>query len=150
MLFSPFERLVAMRYLRAKRQEGFISVISWFSLIGIALGVATLIVVMSVMNGFRQELFQRVVGLNGHMNLYAMQGTLDDYRPYLDRLSKVPEVASIAPMVEGQALITYNGLASGAYVRGLSAEAIRCTTSPFCLLTRTTAKRSSGRKLSRI
>jgi lipoprotein-releasing system permease protein len=125
MIFSPFERLVAMRYLRAKRQEGFISVISWFSLIGIALGVATLIVVMSVMNGFRQELFQRVVGLNGHMNLYAMQGTLEDYQPYLDRLSKVPEVTSIAPMVEGQALITYNGMASGAFVRGMSAEAIR-------------------------
>jgi len=76
MLFSPFERMVAMRYLRARRQEGFISVIGWFSLIGIALGVGTLIVVMSVMNGFRQELFQRVMGLNGHMNVYAMQGPI--------------------------------------------------------------------------
>src|SRR6202046_4196630 len=74
MIFSPFERMMAMRYLRARRQEGFISVIGWFSLIGIALGVATLIVVMSVMNGFRAELFQRVLGLNGHFNIYAMEG----------------------------------------------------------------------------
>ncbi len=82
MLFSPFERMVAMRYLRARRQEGFISVIGWFSLIGIMLGVATLIVVMSVMNGFRVELFQRVLGLNGHLNVYALQGPLTDYQPH--------------------------------------------------------------------
>jgi len=125
MLFSPFERLVAMRYLRARRQEGFISVISWFSLIGIALGVATLIVVMSVMNGFRQELFQRVIGLNGHMNLYAMQGPIDNYQPLLDHMSKVPDVLSIAPTVEAQALITHQGAASGAFVRGLTQEAIK-------------------------
>ena len=125
MIFSPFERLVAMRYLRARRQEGFISVISWFSLIGIALGVATLIVVMSVMNGFRQELFQRVIGLNGHMNLYAMQGPLDTYQPLIDRIAKVPDVLALAPTVEAQALITHEGAASGAYVRGMSAEAIR-------------------------
>jgi lipoprotein-releasing system permease protein len=124
-MFSPFEILVAMRYLRAKRQEGFISVITWFSLIGIALGVATLIVVMSVMNGFREELFQRVLGLNGHLNLYAMQGPIDDYKPLLDRIAKVPDVVAVAPTVEAQALITYNGTASGAYVRGLTAEAIK-------------------------
>jgi len=125
MFFSPFERLVSFRYLRARRQEGFISVISWFSLIGIALGVATLIVVMSVMNGFRQELFQRVIGLNGHMNLYAMQGTLEDYQPLLDKLRTIPQVTGVAPTVEAQALITRDGAASGAYVRGLSPEAIR-------------------------
>ncbi|MDD3370945.1 MAG: lipoprotein-releasing ABC transporter permease subunit [Alphaproteobacteria bacterium] len=125
MLFTPFERLIAMRYLRAKRQEGFISVITWFSLIGIALGVATLIVVMSVMNGFRQELFQRVIGLNGHMNVYAMQGAVDAYQPLVERLSKVKGVTEVAPTVEAQALITHEGTASGAYVRGLSPEAIR-------------------------
>jgi lipoprotein-releasing system permease protein len=125
MLFSAFERFVAMRYLRARRQEGFISVISWFSLIGIALGVATLIVVMSVMNGFRQELFQRVIGLNGHLNVYAMQGTLEDYQSIVDKVLKVPDVTGAAPVVEGQALITSNGTASGAFVRGLTADAIR-------------------------
>ncbi|MDD4616257.1 MAG: lipoprotein-releasing ABC transporter permease subunit [Alphaproteobacteria bacterium] len=125
MLFSPFERLVAMRYLRSKRQEGFISVITWFSLIGIMLGVATLIVVMSVMNGFRQELFQRVIGLNGHMNVYAMQGPLDTYQPLVDRIAKVPGVTGVAPTVEAQALISVNNSASGAYIRGMTQEAIK-------------------------
>src|ERR1700723_1454934 len=91
MIFSPFERTVAMRYLRARRQEGFFSVISWFSLIGIGLGVATLIVVMSVMNGFRVELFQRVLGLNGHFNIYAMEGgALINYQPVVGRIQKLP------------------------------------------------------------
>ncbi|MDR3449275.1 MAG: lipoprotein-releasing ABC transporter permease subunit [Alphaproteobacteria bacterium] len=125
MLFSPFERMVAMRYLRARRQEGFISVIGWFSLIGIALGVATLIVVMSVMNGFRQELFQRVIGLNGHMNVYAMQGSLDPYQPLVDKILKVQDVTGAAPVVEAQALITHEGSASGAFVRGLPVETLR-------------------------
>ena len=93
-------------------------------MIGIALGVATLIVVMSVMNGFRQDLFQRVIGLNGHMNVYAMQGTLDDYQPLLDAVRKVPDVTGASPTVEAQALITHDGVASGAYVRGLSRESI--------------------------
>jgi len=76
MIFGAFERMVAMRYLRARRQEGFISVIAGFSLLGIGLGVATLIIVMAVMNGFRSELLGRVLGLNGHMNVYALQGPL--------------------------------------------------------------------------
>lgn len=124
MLFSPFERMVAMRYLRARRQEGFISVIGWFSLIGIALGVATLIVVMSVMNGFRQELFQRVMGLNGHMNIYTFQGPLTDYRGMEDAIRHVADVVDVAPTVEGQALITRDGAASGAYVRGMDKDAL--------------------------
>src|ERR1700760_3745477 len=105
MIFSAFERMVAMRYLRARRQEGFISVIGWFSLIGIALGVATLIVVMSVMNGFRQELFQRVIGLNGHMNIYAEAGPLYDYQPLQARIQQIADVVDVSPTVEGQALI---------------------------------------------
>ncbi|MGE3624467.1 MAG: lipoprotein-releasing ABC transporter permease subunit [Bdellovibrionales bacterium] len=126
MIFSPFERLVAMRYLRARRQEGFISVISWFSLIGIGLGVATLIVVMSVMNGFRIELFQRVLGLNGHFNIYAMEGgQLTNYQPLLNRLRAVPGIQDAAPTIEGQALVTQNGAASGVMVRGVTPEAFR-------------------------
>lgn len=124
-IFSPFERMVAMRYLRARRQEGFISVIGWFSLIGIGLGVATLIVVMSVMNGFRHDLFQRVIGLNGHMNIYAMQGALSDFEPVLERVSHVKDVVSISPTVEAQALVTKDGVASGVYVRGVVEGAIR-------------------------
>ena len=73
-MFGPFERMLAMRYLRARRQEGFISVIAAFSLLGIGLGVATLIIVMAVMNGFRAELLGRILGLNGHMTIYSQGG----------------------------------------------------------------------------
>jgi len=125
MIFSPLERMIAMRYLRARRQEGFISVISWFSLIGIGLGVATLIVVMSVMNGFREELFSRVLGLNGHLNIYAMQGSLYDYDPMVERLRKVPGVTDVSPTVEAQALVTKDGVASGVFVRGVVPDAFR-------------------------
>ncbi|HUY68095.1 MAG TPA: lipoprotein-releasing ABC transporter permease subunit [Alphaproteobacteria bacterium] len=125
MIFSPFERMVAMRYLRAKRQEGFVSVIAWFSLIGIAIGVATLIVVMSVMNGFRHDLFQRILGLNGHINVYAMDGNLVNYQPVLERIEKVPGVLSVSPTVEAQALVAKNGAANGVYVRGVAPEAFR-------------------------
>jgi lipoprotein-releasing system permease protein len=122
MIFSPFERMVAMRYLRARRQEGFISVISWFSLLGIGLGVATLIVVMAVMNGFREELFARVLGLNGHMNVYAQDGMLFDTQPLIGKLKTVPGVLEVSPNVEGQTLITKDGAASGALVRGVDPE----------------------------
>ena len=122
MIFSPFERLVAMRYLRARRKEGFISVISWFSLPGIALGVATLIIVMAVMNGFRAELFSRVPGLNGHLSVFAQDGMLFDYEPLIQKLHNVPGVLEVSPIVEGQTLITKDGAASGALVRGVEPE----------------------------
>ncbi len=123
MIFSRFEWMMAGRYLRARRQEGFISVISWFSLLGIGLGVATLIVVMAVMNGFRVELLDRVMGLNGHINVYADEGgPLFDYNPLLEKLRAIPGVASAAPLVEGQTLVTQNGAASGAMLRGVDAD----------------------------
>lgn len=124
MIFSAFERMVAMRYLRAKRQEGFISVIGWFSLIGIMLGVGTLIVVMSVMNGFRHDLFQRVLGVNGHLNVYAEEGPITDYQPMLSRLKQVPGIVDISPSVEAQALVSKDGAASGVYVRGVLPDAM--------------------------
>ncbi len=119
-MFSAFERMVAMRYLRSRRQEGFISVIAWFSLLGIGLGVATLIIVMSVMNGFRQELFARIMGLNGHIGVYNLVGgPLKDFDEVTRRVRVVPGVVTAGPMIESQALITANGIASGAVVRGL-------------------------------
>jgi len=119
-LFSFFEWMVAMRYLRARRQEGFISVIAWFSLLGIALGVATLIIVMSVMNGFRQELLTRILGINGHLSVYAEIGDrLKDFDPIAERLAKVEGVTAVIPLVEGQVMATARGVAQGAVVRGL-------------------------------
>ena len=123
LFFSPFERMVAFRYLRARRSEGFISVISWFSLLGIGLGVATLIIVMAVMNGFRAELFDRVLGLNGHLNVYSIDGLpLTNYDSLVDRIKGAPGVLEVSPTVEGQALITASGAASGAMVRGVLPE----------------------------
>ena len=86
MIFGTFERMVAFRYLRARRQEGFISVIAIFSLLGIALGVATLIIVMAVMNGFRAELLGRILGFNGHISVYAAQGPMTDYDALAQKL----------------------------------------------------------------
>ncbi|MEM6810970.1 MAG: lipoprotein-releasing ABC transporter permease subunit [Pseudomonadota bacterium] len=121
-MFSPFERLMAGRYLRARKAEGFVSVIAGFSFLGILLGVATLIIVMSVMNGFRAELVNRILGLNGHLNVYALQGPLENYMSFVGKLENIDGVASVRPMIEGQVLITVNGVASGAMVRALERE----------------------------
>ncbi len=122
-MFSAFEWMMAMRYLRARRQEGFISVIAWFSLVGIALGVATLIIVMSVMNGFRQELLERILGINGHLSVYGpVSGQMTDYEPILDQLQDLDGVISVNALVEGQVMASANGIAKGAIVRGIRAE----------------------------
>lgn len=121
-MFSRFEWSVAMRYLRARRQEGFISVIAWFSLLGIALGVATLIIVMSVMNGFRHELLSRILGLNGHLGVYGQAVPLADFDAVAEAVRKVPGVVSATPIVEGQVMATARGVARGALVRGIRAE----------------------------
>lgn len=119
-MISKFERTVAWRYLRSKKAEGFVSVIAGFSFAGIMLGVATLIIVMSVMNGFRQELFSRILGLGGHMNAYSQSGELYDYMSLAGAIKSVPGVASVTPVIEGQTLLSYHSSASGVMVRGLS------------------------------
>ncbi|MDE1174076.1 MAG: lipoprotein-releasing ABC transporter permease subunit [Parvibaculaceae bacterium] len=108
-----------MRYLRARRREGFISVIAGFSFLGIMLGVATLIIVMSVMNGFRTELLSRILGLNGHVVVRSQEGFIRNYDTLAASLMKIPGVVSAAPLVDGQAMITVNGLSGGALVRGI-------------------------------
>ena len=118
-MFSAFEWMVAMRYLRARRQEGFISVIAWFSLLGIALGVATLIIVMAVMNGFRQELLARILGINGHLSVYGEGRALYEFDALADVVRRTEGVVSVAPIIEGQVLATANGIARGAVVRGI-------------------------------
>ncbi|MSP49985.1 MAG: lipoprotein-releasing ABC transporter permease subunit [Alphaproteobacteria bacterium] len=120
--FGTFERMMATRYLRARRQEGFISVIAWFSLIGIALGVATLIIVMSVMNGFRHELITRIVGFNGHITIYSNAGPVPDYEDVTRSVRGIGGVTSAAPIIDGQVMATANGVASGALVRGVRSE----------------------------
>jgi lipoprotein-releasing system permease protein len=116
--FAPFEWMVALRYLRARRKEGFISVIAGFSFIGITLGVMTLIIVMAVMNGFRQELFDKMLGLNGHVVVHSL-GDFTDYDEVANRIRKVPGVKYALPLVEGQVLVSTALMSSGALVRGL-------------------------------
>ncbi|MBM3488859.1 MAG: lipoprotein-releasing ABC transporter permease subunit [Alphaproteobacteria bacterium] len=118
-MFRAYEWLIAVRYLRARRAEGFISVIAWFSLLGIALGVATLIIVMAVMNGFRAELLGRILALSGHVVVQAQGGRLADYDAVAARARQVPGVVLATPLIEGQAMAMANGQASGALVRGI-------------------------------
>jgi lipoprotein-releasing system permease protein len=117
--FAPFEWMLASRYLRARRKEGFISVIAGFSFIGIMLGVATLIIVMSVMNGFRKELFDKILGLNGHVLVRPLARDFNDYAEVAQRLKTVPEVRHAFPIVEGQALMSSNAASNGVFVRGV-------------------------------
>ena len=121
-MFSAFETMVAFRYLRARKVEGFVSFIAAFSFLGIMLGVATLIIVMSVMNGFRSELIGRILGLNGHLNVYVQGGPLVGYEELADKIAQVDGVVSVAPVVESQALVTVEGASSGAVVRGFTAQ----------------------------
>ena len=125
MIFGAFERMVAFRYLRARRQEGFVSVIAIFSLLGIALGVATLIIVMSVMNGFRADLIGRILGLNGHLGVYAQGATMADFDAVAAKVRAVPGVVSATPLVEGQVMATGEAGAAGALVRGIRPDDIR-------------------------
>ncbi len=118
--FSPVERMLAFRYMRARRAEGFISVIAWFSLAGITLGVATLIVVMSVMNGFRAELVGRILGLNGHVAVYSQQsGGIADYDNLALKITEISGVLAVTPQIEGQVMASQNRVSLGAVVRGV-------------------------------
>src|SRR5687768_17115999 len=118
--FAPYEWMLALRYLRARRQEGFISVIAAFSFLGIMLGVATLIIVMAVMNGFRKELLSKILGLNGHLLVQPLESPLTDYQAVAERLSAI---------VEGQALASSPFNAAGVLVRGIRGQDLNGLTS---------------------
>lgn len=126
-MFNAFERTVAARYLMSRKSDRFTSVIAGFSLVGIMLGVATLIIVMSVMGGFRQELLGRILGLNGHLGVYAAdRGNLRDFDAIAATIRRVPNVVSATPIVEGQVLLTGAGAtATGGLARGIRPEDLR-------------------------
>ena len=117
--FSPFEWMLSLRYLKARRKEGFISVIAGFSFLGIMLGVATLIIVMAVMNGFRKELLDKILGLNGHLLIQPLEKPLSDWEEVSGRIAKVPGIRLAAPIVEGQALASSPFNAGGVLIRGI-------------------------------
>jgi lipoprotein-releasing system permease protein len=123
--FASFEWLLAMRYLRARRKEGFISVIAGFSFAGILLGVATLIIVMAVMNGFRKELFAKILGLDGHVIAIRVDNAdFPDYNEYARKLEAAPTIKRAVPLIEGQVLASTAFMAVGAKVRGISADGL--------------------------
>jgi lipoprotein-releasing system permease protein len=122
MLLSPFERLIAFRYLRARRAEGFISLIAFFSLTGIALGVATLIVVLSVMRGVREEMISSIVGLEGHVSVVSTGHGIDDYDALAAKLRGLKDVKSAIPIVQGQVMASAHQVALGAMVSGIRAR----------------------------
>ena len=126
-MFGPFERMVAGRYLRARKGERFVSIIAIFSLVGIALGVATLIVVTSVMSGFQTELVNRILGANGHVTIEAYAGQkIDNYQALVGSIAKLANVASATPVLDGQALLTTSsGGSRGGLVRGMSQADLR-------------------------
>src|SRR5271167_4039731 len=127
--FAPFEWLLSGRYLRARRKEGFISVIAGFSFLGIMLGVATLIIVMAVMNGFRKELLDKILGLNGHLLVQPLESPLTDWKDVADRLSQVPGIRLAAPVVDGQGLGSSPFNAAGVFIRGIRADDLNNLTS---------------------
>jgi lipoprotein-releasing system permease protein len=126
--FAAFEWMIAWRYLRAKRKESFVSVIAGFSLVGIALGVATLIIVMAVMNGFRHELLSRILGLNGHVIVQSYGGELMNYDALAAKVRNVPGVARVAPIVDGQVMASSNGVTTGVLVRGMRQRDLKTQT----------------------
>src|SRR5256886_9719748 len=119
--FAPFEWMLSLRYLRSRRQEGFISVNAGFSFLGIMLGVATLIIVMAVMNGFRKELLDKILAINGHLLIQPLEQPLTDWEVVSERVSKIAGVTLAAPVVEGQALASSPFNASGVLVRAVRA-----------------------------
>jgi lipoprotein-releasing system permease protein len=120
--FAPFEWMLSLRYLRARRKEGFLSVIAGFSFLGIMLGVATLIIVLAVKNGFRKELLSKILGLNGHLLVQPLETPLTDWEVVSDRIGQVPGITLAAPLVEGQALASSPFSAAGVLVRGVRAR----------------------------
>ena len=145
MLFSKLEKKVAYRYMAAKKR-GFGSVVSWVSLIGIMLGVATLIVVMSVMGGFHDTLLSRIIGMNGHVVVYHQGGTISDYDFLIEKMRQNKTVAkyavSFVPIAEGQIMASFNGNNSGAILRGIRM--------PDLIAKTTTGTRIYGKSLDKV
>jgi lipoprotein-releasing system permease protein len=127
--FSQFEWLLSGRYLRARRKEGFISVIAGFSFLGIMLGVATLIIVMAVMNGFRKELLDKILGLNGHLLVQPLESPLTDWKDVAERISQVQGIRLAAPVMDGLGLGSSPSGAAGVFIRGMRADDLNNLTS---------------------
>jgi len=122
--FSYFEWKIAGRYLKSKKKDGVISIIAIFSLIGIILGVATLIIVLAVMNGFRSELLDKILGINGHITVQAYNGKLYDYHDYSNSIASLPGISNSIPIIDSQVMISSGDITNGALIKGVTREGI--------------------------
>ena len=127
MLLKPHESLIAQRYLKARGRESFIGVIIWFAMIGIALGVMTLVVVTSVMNGVREEMLKHFIGLSGHVHVYHASGEVPDMDSLLSQINTISQVKRAVPVIEGQVMITAKGIARGAQVKAYDLSKVEDT-----------------------
>ena len=125
MILSPYERMIARRYLLPGKGEGFIFLVASISLVAVMLGVAALIIVMSVMNGFRAELFDKIVGLNGHAVIQGYGGRLPEWREIMAAAQKTPGVTSATPLIEQPLMASNDGRVEGVITRGMRVEDIR-------------------------
>jgi len=125
MILSRYERMIARRYLLPGKGEAFIALVASISLVAVMLGVAALVIVMSVMNGFRAELFDKVVGLNGHAVIQGYGGRLPGWRDVLEEARKTPGVTEATPLIEQPLMATYEGRVEGVLARGMRVEDIR-------------------------
>jgi lipoprotein-releasing system permease protein len=122
MILSGYERMIARRYLLPGKGEGFIFLVAGISLFAVMLGVAALVIVMSVMNGFRAELFDKVVGLNGHAVVQVYGGRMENWQPVLQQARQTPGVTSATPLIEQPLMASHNGRVEGALLRGMRVE----------------------------
>ena len=124
-MFTKVERLISSRNLRPKKKEGFLKIISIFSFLGIMLGVAILIIVMSVMNGFRYELVNRILGINSHLTIYSRDDKITSYQEIIDKLLTNKEVKYANPLIESQVMISANNKANGGLVKGINLKDLK-------------------------
>ncbi len=124
-MFSKLEFLIAARYLKSKRKEGFISVTAIFSFVGIMIGVATLIIVMSVMNGFRYELVNRILGINAHLTIYSSAHQINNYEKLISEISKVSGIKYVNPLVESQAMLASSAKNAGGFIKGIKLDDLK-------------------------
>src|SRR6476659_6020584 len=129
MLLSPYERMIARRYLLPGKGEGFIFLVASISLVAVMLGVAALIIVMSVMSGFRAELFNKIVGLNGHAVVQGYAGRLEDWRDIMAQARATPNVTAATALIEQPLMASHDGRVEGVLVRGMPVADIRANQS---------------------
>ena len=127
MILSRYERMIAKRYLLPGKGEGFIFLVAGISLFAVMLGVAALIVVMSVMNGFRAELFEKIVGLNGHAVVQGYGGRLPNWQEIVKQAQATPGVTAAVPLIEQPLMASYEGRVEGVLVRGMRRQDILST-----------------------